>query len=240
MKLHSGTGASAIALLTLGLALAGCGSDSKTEASSSSSSSSSSTSTSSSASESTSTSSAAPTEATGPNPTIADYIKENGITETPVKSGDPGAPTVDLPTPEGWADAGDKTPEGAYGAIIFSDPAMAADPPSIVAIMSKLTGEVDPAKIFEYAPGELKNLPGYESAGDGGDAKLGGFDAYQIGATYVKDGTKRLIAQKTVVIPAADGSGVFVLQLNASGTEDQIGPLMDATAVIDEQTKITP
>ncbi|GLP73975.1 hypothetical protein TUM20983_10850 [Mycobacterium antarcticum] len=236
MKLHSGTGASAITLLALGLALAGCGSDSKTEASSSSSSSS----TSSSASESTSTSSAAPTEAAGPNPTIADYIKENGITETPVKPGDPGAPTVDLPNPEGWADAGAKTPAGAYGAIIFSDPAMAADPPSIVAIMSKLTGEVDPAKIFEYAPGELKNLPGYESAGDGGDAKLGGFDAYQIGATYVKDGTKRLIAQKTVVIPAADGSGVFVLQLNASGTEDQIGPLMDATAVIDEKTTITP
>ena len=45
---------------------------------------------------------------------------------------------------------------------------MAADPPSIVAIMSKLTGNVDPAKIFEFAPGELKNLPGYESAGDGG------------------------------------------------------------------------
>ena len=77
--------------------------------------------------------------------------------------------------------------------------------------------------IFKYAPGELKNLPGYESAGDGGEAKLGGFDAYQIGATYVKDGAKRLIAQKTVVIPAKDGSGTFVLQLNAGGTEDQIG-----------------
>jgi hypothetical protein len=238
MKLHSVTGASAIALLALGLALAGCGSDSKTEASSSSSSSSSSTS--SSASQSTATSSAAPTEASGPNPTIADYIKENGITETPVKPGDPGTPKLDLPTPEGWADAGSKTPEGAYGAIIFTDPAMAADPPSIVAIMSKLTGQVDQAKIFEYAPGELKNLPGYESAGDGGDAKLGGFDAYQIGATYEKDGAKRLIAQKTVVIPAADGSGLFVLQLNASGTEDQIGPLMDATSVIDERTTITP
>jgi hypothetical protein len=117
---------------------------------------------------------------------------------------------------------------------------MAADPPSIVAIMSKLTGNVDPAQIFKYAPGELKNLPGYESAGDGGEAKLGGFDAYQIGATYLKDGTKRLIAQKTVIIPAADGNGIFVLQLNAGGTEDQIGPLMDATSTIDEQTRITP
>jgi hypothetical protein len=33
---------------------------------------------------------------------------------------------------------------------------------------------------------------------------------------------------------------MFVLQLNADGTEDQMGPLMDATSVIDENTKITP
>jgi hypothetical protein len=230
------TGGAAVALVTLGLALSGCGSDAKTEASSSSSSTSSSASSSSSASNS-----AAPTpEAAGANPTIADYVKENGITETPVKRGDPGAPAVDLPTPEGWADAGPRTPQGAYGAIAFTDPSMAADPPTIVAIMSRLSGDVDPAQIFQYAPGELKNLPGYESAGDGSNAKLGGFDAYQIGATYTQDGAKRLMAQKTVVIPAKDGDGVFVLQLNASGTEDQIGPLMDATADIDEQTTITP
>ncbi|MDT5082310.1 MAG: hypothetical protein QOJ80_6947 [Mycobacterium sp.] len=229
MRTHTTPAGAAIVLVALGLAIAGCGSDSKTEASSSSSTTS-----------STSSSSAAPTQAVGANPTIADYIKENGITETPVKRGDPGAPTLDLPTPAGWADAGAKTPEGAFGAIVFTDPSMAADPPSIVTIMSKLTGNVDPAQIFKYAPGELKNLPGYESAGDGGEAKLGGFDAYQIGATYVKDGAKRLIAQKTVIIPAADGNGIYVLQLNAGGTEDQIGPLMDATSTIDEQTTITP
>jgi hypothetical protein len=31
-----------------------------------------------------------------------------------------------------------------------------------------------------------------------------------------------------------------VLQLNADGTEDQMGSLMDATNVINEQTTITP
>ncbi|MCW2517660.1 MAG: putative lipoprotein LpqN [Mycobacterium sp.] len=235
MRTHTTPAGAAVVLVALGLAIAGCGSASKTEASSSSS-----TTSSKSSSSSTSSSSAAPTQAAGANPTIADYIKENGITETPVKRGDPGAPTLDLPTPAGWADAGAKTAEGAFGTIVFTDPSMAADPPSIVAIMSKLTGNVDPAQIFKYAPGELKNLPGYESAGDGGEAKLGGFDAYQIGATYVKDGAKRLIAQKTVIIPAADGNGIYVLQLNAGGTEDQIGPLMDATSTIDEQTTITP
>jgi len=46
------------------------------------------------------------------------------------------------------------------------------------------------------------------------------------------------VAQKTVVIPGSDG--LFVLQLNADGTEDQMGILMDATNIIDEQTTITP
>ena len=69
-------------------------------------------------------------------------------------------------------------------------------------------------------------------------AQLGGFDAWQVGGTYMKDGAKRAVAQKTVTIPGADG--LFVLQLNADGSEDQMGILMDATGAIDEQTTITP
>jgi hypothetical protein len=225
-------GGTAIAVVALGLALAGCGSDTKSAPSSSSSSSSSSSASSSSKSSAPST----PAQA-GKNETIADYIKESGITETPVKRGEPGSPTLDLPIPAGWADAGAKVPDYAWGAIVSTDPTMAADPPSIVALMSKLTGDVDPAKILEYAPGELKNLAGFEG-GDGDKSTLSGFDAYQIGGSYVKDGAKRMIAQKTVVIPS--GSDVFVLQMNADGLEDQMGPLMDATSEIDEKTTITP
>jgi hypothetical protein len=120
----------------------------------------------------------------------------------------------------------------------LSDPAVAQDPPTIIALVSKLSGDVDPAKIFEYAPGEIKNLPGYDGAQQGSPSTLGGFDATQIGGTYTKDGVKRVIAQKTVAIPGTDG--LYVLQLNADGTEDQMGPLMDATGVIDEKTTITP
>ena len=115
--------------------------------------------------------------------------------------------------------------------ILFTDPSMAADPPTIVALMSRLTGDVDPAQVFKFAPGELKNLPGFEG-GDGKTGTLSGFDAYQIGGTYVRDGVKRMIAQKTIVIPGADG--LFVVQLNADGLEDQINPLMTATSEIDE------
>ncbi|WP_264079730.1 LpqN/LpqT family lipoprotein, partial [Mycolicibacter algericus] len=113
-----------VAAVALALALAGCGSDSETQATSSSSESSS-------ASSSSSESSAPQTSAApaGKRETIADYIKETGITETPVKKGQPDTPTVDLPVPAGWQDAGPRTPQFAYSAMVFTgDPAMAADP----------------------------------------------------------------------------------------------------------------
>jgi len=228
-------GVIAIAAIAIGVGLSGCGSDTKTEPSTSKQ-----TST---ASSTATTSSAAPIktqppQAAGSNKTIVDYIKENNITEAPVHRGDPGAPTIDLPSPPGWEDAGSRTPAWAYAAIVATDPAMAQDPPTIIALVSKLTGAVDPAKILEYAQGEIKNLPGYEGADAGTPSKLAGFDATQIGGMYNKDGVKRAIAQKTVVIPGQDA--LFVLQLNADGTEDQMGALMDATSAIDEQTTITP
>jgi len=225
-------GVIAIAAVVLGIGLSGCGLDTKAESTASQ--------TTTTESETT-TSSEAPTtsgQAAAPNKTIPDYIKENGIVETPVKRGDPGSPTIDLPFPPGWEDAGNRTPEWAYGAILASDPAVAADPPTVIALVSKLTGNVDPAKVLEYAPGELKNLPGFDGAQKGSPTTLSGFDGTQIGGTYTKDGVRRAIAQKTVVIPGQDG--LYVLQLNADGTEDQMPALMDATSVIDEQTTITP
>jgi hypothetical protein len=225
-------GVIAIAAIAIGIGLSGCGSDTKSEPSTSKQTSTAASST---------TSKAAPTtsaQAAGPNKTIVDYIKESGITEASVHRGDSGSPTIDLPFPPGWEDAGKRTPQWAYGAILFNDPTMAQDPPTIIALVSKLTGNVDPAKILEFAPGEIKNLPGYDGAQEGSPSTLAGFDATQIGGTYTRDGVKRAIAQKTVVIPGQDG--LYVLQLNADGTEDQMGPLMDATGVIDEQTTITP
>ena len=226
-------GVVAVAAIAVGIGLSGCGSDTKSEPSTSKATSS--------ASSTTSSSKAAPTssaQAAGPNKTIVDYIKENGIVESPVHRGDAGSPTIDLPFPPGWEDAGNRTPEWAYAAILSTDPAFAQDPPTIIALVSKLAGNVEPAKVLEFAPGEIRNLPGYEGATEGSPSSLGGFDATQVGGTYTKNGAKRAIAQKTVVIPGQDG--LFVLQLNADGTEDQMGALMEATGVIDEQTTITP
>jgi Probable lipoprotein LpqN len=233
MTRSSRAGAIAIAAIAVGIGLSGCGSDTKSEPSPAKETTSAETS-----ATATKAVPSTPAEAAGPKKTIVDYIKENGIVETPVHRGDPGSPTIDLPFPPGWEDAGDRTPKLAYSLIVFTDPAMAQDPPTILALVSKLTGNVDPAKILEYAPGEIQNLPGYEGATEGSPSTLSGFDATQIGGLYTRNGVKRGIAQKTVVIPGQDG--LYVLQLNADGTEAQMGTLMDATTAIDEQTKITP
>jgi Probable lipoprotein LpqN len=211
--------------MALSLALSGCGSDSKTSTS---------TSTSTSASPTSSATSATP--GAQAHKTIADYIRDNHITETPVHQGDPDSPTIDLALPDGW-----KINEGsgaAYDTIVLAQPANPSDPPTISVFVSKLTGDVDQAKIIQYAPGELQNLPGYDGSGNGTASTLAGLQAWQLDGTYMKDGKKRTVAQKTVVIPSH--GAVFVLKLNADSLESDQGPLMDATNEIDDQTKITP
>jgi hypothetical protein len=238
MKRTAITGAAAIAA-ALAVVLSGCGSDTKTEPSTTTSATKTTTTTSAKAAPSTKQKVAPRDEdAAGPNPTIASYIAENNIQEAPVKRGDPGSPTIDLPIPDGWESAGADTPEWAYGAIIYTGPEAAEYSPSFVAIVSKLTGNVDPQKIIDLAPGELQNLPGWEAWNEGETSTLGEYPAYQLGGTWVQDGQKKVVAQKTVVIPGSDG--LYVLQLNADGLESQMDVIGPATLDIDEQTTITP
>ena len=152
--------------------------------------------------------------------------------------GDPGAPTIKLPVPEGWEPAGENTPDWAYGAIIYTGPEGEEYTPSIVALVSKLTGNVDPQKIIDLAPGELNNLSGYKPMNEGATSTLGEYPAYQLGGTWESDGQTKIVAQKTVVIPGADG--LYVLQLNADGLESQSDIIGAATDVIDSDTTITP
>jgi len=173
-----------------------------------------------------------------PGLTIQQYIKDNGITSTPVRPGDPGAPKIVIALPQGWSDLGEDTPKWAYGAVQADTSPNPDDPPTITVLLSKLTGDVDPAKILEYAPGELMNLPNYVAANEPMIDKLSGFDAIQLAGLYERDGTQRTIAQKTVVIPANDA--VYVLQMNADALKSDAIALIQATDVIDKETKITP
>jgi Probable lipoprotein LpqN len=239
MRSTAVSGVAAIAA-ALAVVLSGCGSDTKTEPSTSASASKTTSSTTSAKAAPSSKAKVAPRDedAAGPNPTIASYIKENNIQEAPVKRGDPGSPTIDLPVPDGWEPAGENTPDWAYGAIIYNGPDAGEYTPSIVALVSKLTGNVDPQKIIDLAPGELNNLPGWSAMNEGEASTLGEYPAYQLGGTWTQDGQTKIVAQKTVVIPGSDG--LYVLQLNADGLEDQKELIGAATDVIDSQTTITP
>lgn len=168
--------------------------------------------------------------------TIVDYIRDHDIDETTARPGDPGAPNVSLPTPPGWSNATDRAPGWAWAALVSGDPAVADDPPSIVVLMSKLTGDVDADRVLEFAPAELRNLPGFDG-GAGTATTLSGFDAVQIGGRYDKDGVERVVGQKTVVIPAADA--VYLMQLNADAPAEHAEQLLNATRFLDEQTRIT-
>jgi serine/threonine protein kinase len=174
--------------------------------------------------------------ASGPNETIADYIKKNHIRERTITHGTPGAPTIDLPVPEGWTRIPDDA-DARYGGLVFNTPSNPNDPPNIIAIVEKLEGNVDTDKLLAVTPGEVKNLPGYKG-GDGAKSTLSGYPAYQIGGSYTKNGATRMVAYKTVVIQSKDG--IYVLQLRAEGPHADADALQGATEVIDQKTRITP
>ncbi len=218
------------------LGLAGCGSDTATEASSSSVTSSTASATSSTPPTSTAAPTSAPPAATGAL-TITDYLKSINVTETPVRVGDPGAPKIDFPVAPGWQQAID-VPGKPYWAIMFDQATNPADPPIIQAVLTKLSADVPVDKIYEYAAGELKNLPGYQAMGDGGRGELGGIEAHQDAGMYDDKGTQKLVAQKTMLI--ASPTGPFLLRVRATGSQDDAQALVAATAQLDDNTVITP
>ncbi|MBY0287654.1 MAG: LpqN/LpqT family lipoprotein [Mycobacteriaceae bacterium] len=224
---QAGTTAGLVAVAVI-FGLVGCGSGSDTATT---------TTTSTSTSTETGTA-AAPSPQAGADETINAYITDNGIAETPIKPGETGTPTIDFPIPPQWSDAGEMTPDWAYGAIVYDNPTDPNDPPDMYAIASKLTGDVDAEKIFEYAPEQLQGMSEFKPLAEPKRSTLSGFDAIEFAGTYVQDGKTRFVAQKTVVVPAADG--LFVLQLNGESLGDEQNVVLDATKVIDEQTTITP
>ncbi|WP_188490830.1 LpqN/LpqT family lipoprotein [Williamsia phyllosphaerae] len=234
MKLTKIGSATVVVGAALTLVLAGCSSSSDS-ASESSTSASAPSSTSSAAAPSTGELTPRSVDATGANMTIADYIKQNNITETPIKMGDTAAPAIDLPIPEGWTPAGGKTPDYAYAAIEYTGPdaSSASYTPNFVALLSRLEGDVDPQKLIDLAPGEVKNLKDADIV-DQRTTTLSGYPAYDIAATYDLEGTEALSAQKTVVIP---GDGVmYILQLNGTSDQAQAEILGAAAKAIDAAT----
>jgi len=106
----------------------------------------------------------------------------------------------------------------------------------MVVVLYKLSGAVDPAKIFEYAPGELKNLPNYEPLAEDDSANLSGYDAVQLAGRYAINGKVRSVGQKTVVIPR--GEATYMLQITVEGLDADAVTLERVTGTVDELTVI--
>jgi len=186
----------------------------------------------------TQTTPALPADDSGPGAiTLHQYIVDDKIAEMRFKRGDPGTQKIEFPFPPGWSNAGDRTPDWAYGAIVYDTPQNPGDPPYMVAIASKLTGDVDPTKILRYAPGQLNKLPDFSPFDDPKTDSLSGFEAMDYAGTYVRKGKPRVIGQQTIVVPGKDA--LFVLQLNADAPEGEKQPVIDAAKFIAEHTKIS-
>ncbi len=239
MKL-SRTSLAPVAAIAVGVALtlSACGSSDSDKSSASSSSSAAPASSAAPTSKQAATTKPKPTDVEGANYTIADYIRDQKIVETPVKHGDENAPVVDLPFPPGWENAGENTPEWAYGAIAYTGPDAGSYQPSIIAALSKLDGAVDTQKLIDYAGNEVKNLPGYEEVQPPTPSTFAGFPALAVGGTYTENGKELLVAQKTVVITGKDG--LYILQLNLDATPEQVDIVNAATDEINTKTTITP
>jgi hypothetical protein len=151
--------------------------------------------------------------------TLHQYIVDNKIAEVPFKKDEPGTPKIDFPFPPDWVSAGDRTPDWAYGAIVYSKPQDPNDQPFIYAIASKLTGDVDANKILDLASGQLDELPGFKSDGPPERGMFDGNDSVTYTGTYTWEGKRRAVGQQTIVVPGKDG--LFVLQLNGEAPADQ-------------------
>ena len=169
--------------------------------------------------------------------TLHRYIVDNKIAESRFQRNDPGTPKVDFASPPGWSNAGNRTPDWAYGAIIYDKPRNPDDPPYMTAIASRLTGNVDPAKILEYAPEQLDELQGFEPRGEPTRSSFSGFEAMDYIGTFVGKGERRAIGQITIVVP---GKGdLFGFQLNAVAPTGEEQVVIDAVKLIVNQTRIT-
>jgi Probable lipoprotein LpqN len=147
--------------------------------------------------------------------TIEDYVQQNGITEITVHRGDAGAPVINLPCPAGWT-ASANIPAWAYTAMFYTGPeaalSAATSPPSIVAKVSKFTGNVDAQAIIDRAPRQVKNLNGFHQIGSGSSGVLDGYAANELGGTWVNpNGEIQVVHLQTAIIPSQNG--LYMLQL---------------------------
>lgn len=170
--------------------------------------------------------------------TLHQYVADNLVAETRIRRGDPGTPTVQFASPPGWRNAEDRTPDWAYGAIVYDAPKNPDDPPYMIAIASKLAGDIDVAAVLQYAPGQLNSLPGFAPRAEPTSSSVSGYRAVDYVGTFQGRGETKAIGQITIAVPGAAGE-VFVYQLNAVAPPGEEQVVIDAVKRIVADTRIS-
>jgi hypothetical protein len=164
--------------------------------------------------------------------TIADYIKDHDIEETQLHGPTPGAPTVELPVPQGWS----RTSSNFYAGVTAGGPDAEDYGPYAALLLSRINGDFDSQEFINLAPGELYNLNSYQPVFDEGIGSLDGYKTYELGGTFIKDGRHLFIVQQTIVIPGRDG--FYVAQVNSMGPDNIRDTLSKDIELINTQLTI--
>ena len=172
-------------------------------------------------------------------PTIADYLADNGVTETPLRLGVEDPLIADFQLPDGW-EAKLSTEEGevaylsAFGNVHQSDNFV----PGAALLVSVLDGPVDAQELLGYASGEFYNLPGFEEFRSE-DTDLDGFPAFLIIGGYDDpDFGPMVVSQRTAVVER-DGV-VYGVQLNVRALESQADAVDEDAQFINETLTVFP
>ena len=170
--------------------------------------------------------------------TIQTYIQQQGIQEVSQHRGDTSAPTVLTPMPDGWRDAGPESPNFAYQTLLYDGAEAPNSRPYVVVVLSKLVGDVDPAKVFALASGELYNLAGWVPDNPGKVATLQGHPEFELSGQWDSNGKPTDVIQKTVLLNWKQG--FYVLQLNLNSAPEYRAIIDRMVAAIDTDARIYP
>lgn len=173
------------------------------------------------------------TEPTTGGTTIGEYLASLDISQRPIgrRSG-----LLTLPSRPGWKLT---TSEFAnYGALVYTGGADAAQPPRVLVLATQVPAVVDPQRVLDLAPNELRALDGFAEGIEPSADTLDGFDAVFYGGSIPSGDAPLLIAQKTVVVPAE--VGLVLLQFNAYARLEESSELQAMLDLIDAEAVIDP
>jgi hypothetical protein len=173
----------------------------------------------------TTTTSSTPTEAPEP---FAQYLKDMGVSGTPVAPDQLPDLTASIPTPPGWAKSDNpKTPPTTVAI------AKGVGLPAAILVVFKMDGDFDAAELVKHGNADAALLADFKQL-NASNANFHGFPSSMIEGSYDVGGARLHTYNRMVV---ATGSGPdkqrYLVQLSVTSRADQAAPeAADVEAII--------